>query len=368
MKKIEKYRLGLISVLIIVLSFVGIFAACADKEGKTMESEADRKEQWAMISYVGSYDNIGALAGNSDKIAVVQVLDERFEEPVVGNYATRNRLKVIRPIYNCETGEEIEFSTPSGVKDSVFYQSNHTTLLEKGKIYLLFMEEAGEGKYASSCGDDGRFLVEDGKITSTHHESVRSKWEDGSVGTAHIVNRDLDELVQTITHVLSLKEPEKLAPGAEFHEYETNDQPSAEYSSWEQLMKDSEAVCVVFVGDFHNGYPEENEPDGFYFDATVELIYSGNIEPGTSLMLETKNFCGDDGESDTEEEIVDDPWMFEGEKYLVFLKRSTDGMYQIVGDAQGRFAVQDGKITALKYLYPGRVTKGLDVKDLELKE
>lgn len=189
MKKIERYRFGLVAVLAVVIVCAGIFTACAE------EKEPDKREIWCQIGYARGYDSLEELAENSDKIAVVKVMDEKFEEQVIGNYSTINHLKVVRPVYNCEKGEEITFQTPSGIKDGVFYQSNHTTLLEKGKTYLLYMQKVEDGVYASFCGDDGRFLVEDGKVTSTHHESVRSKWEDGSTGTAHIVNQDLEEVI-----------------------------------------------------------------------------------------------------------------------------------------------------------------------------
>lgn len=277
------------------------------------------------------YDNIGSLTENSEKIAVVQVMD------------TVNQVKVIQPIYNCKKGERIEILTFGKMEDGT---------------YLLFMEKEGE-KYAELDPENGRFLVENGKITNT---GWKWNWkEEGMPEMVGIRNGELEEVLATVRMVLELQNPEKLVAGAKHHEYMTNDGTSFSYLSMENLMRKSDVVCTVTIGDYYN------RDEKSYFMATADQVYKGNLSED-SLMVVTENFCEEMDSKMTQFEMVDDPWMHAGEQYLVFLKERTDGMYRIVGDAQGRFALHDGKITALKYLYPDRVKKGLNVKAFSMEK
>lgn len=68
-------------------------------------------------------------------------------------------------------------------------------------------------------------------------------------------------------------------------------------------------------------------------------------------------------------EVIDDPWMNNGEQHLVFLSECGDeGYYDVTGYAQGRFELSEGLLNALKYRFPSRVTLGLDVQDMTLAD
>lgn len=193
--------------LALLLSLSMLLTACSEK--------AQYKETKVfMLNYVHSYNNLGSLVENSEKIAVVRVMDEGTYEadttaceempelnvsPVV---LTVHKVKVIKPLYNCEKGDVIEHIQMGGIYENVLYQEyNGSGFLEKGKEYLLFMIE-DNGRYIEMNDAAGRCVIENGKVTSVHYDPEK---EQTDVYGFHKV--DLDEVIEKIKFIQSLPEP-----------------------------------------------------------------------------------------------------------------------------------------------------------------
>lgn len=158
-KNIRNY----IIFLLVLILCLGCLTACGTRE------EPVRVESFS-ASFVRGYFSIPELLEDSDKIAVVKVLDEGTAEDVEGGVCTVNQVEVVTPVYGCEEGEAISHLTPGGLMEGVLTIANEVEQLEKGKTYLLFMGKEGSGRYIDLNYDQGRFYVEDGMVTSAHYD------------------------------------------------------------------------------------------------------------------------------------------------------------------------------------------------------
>lgn len=347
---------NLAEIMLFVIVLV-TFAACdgTETEGnvapateKETEEPLETQEIAAKIAFEEGYSNIAALSADSDKIAVVRVLDGGICEGIGGIPWTINQVEVIAPLYNCKKGEVIEHSTPGGIYGGIKYSANDVEQLVKDQEYLLFMKQASNGRYVDLNYDWGRLIYDNGKVTSVHADLEE---QDGS-GLAQVVDYDIALVRETMETVLNLP----ITSSAMEIKYQSRDYPVKSYDSWEALFQDSDAVCVIQVLPLAADHFTEAD----YFCAAVKEVLFGEAE--TDIKLTTENIMAWDGS--IRWEMLDDPWMNEGEEYLVFLKKEDgDGKYHVTGKSQGRFLLENGELTSLKALYPERIKQGLDVEN-----
>lgn len=149
------------------------------------------------------------------------------------------------------------------------------------------------------------------------------------------------------------------------------------YGNLGALTENSEKIAVVKVLD--DGVAEDvnglistiNEVEVlqpiYGCVSSVDRVLKGTIQEQT-IKFVTDNFIGESGTGVTLFEYIDDPWMQPQEQYLVCLKETENGMYQIVGSGQGRLAITDGKVTSLKNLYPEQMQEGMDLREESLEQ
>lgn len=350
---IVKKRNVIVTIFFVLI--LCLFSACAKEE----ENSKNKKEPEIIKSsamFIEGYDNIASLTANSEKIAIVKVLDDgKCEMMETGSPCTFNQVEVMEPIYNCEKGDIINHLTPGGEYEGKLYISNEVKQLVKGEEYLLFMSNVGHDWYRDLNYDWGRFLYKDGKIT---HVRYQEKDQGGLFG---LKDYDFKTALETVKFVIN--SPASVSLNNTKVEYQSWDQAEENYNSWEKLVRESDVICTATISDFTLTGAEENYD---YFPAMVDQVFWGS--PETSIKLITYNALYGEKEK-TLKEYIDDPWMSAGGQYLLFLKKDEESsMYRCVGRSQGRFTLKDGKITSLKNLYPERIKKGMDIEDMPLTQ
>ena len=241
--------------------------------------------------------------------------------------------------------------------DNVKTVANGVLQLEKGNTYLLFMAQEGAGHYIDLNYDEGRFIMQNGLLTSAKYDPAYRQRNTNSI--YGMKDYPMEAVVETVNK--TLLQPELL--GGKSHEYSSLDFPITKYTDWETLFNDSDVVCVISIDSFiPQDFPNGIEISSFR--AAVDSVYYGNLSDEV-IQIHTMNA----ELTDMRYEVIDDPWMNNGDQYLVFLSECGDeGYYDVTGYAQGRFELSDGLLTALKYRFPSRVTQGLDVQDLPLAD
>jgi hypothetical protein len=67
-------------------------------------------------------------------------------------------------------------------------------------------------------------------------------------------------------------------------------------------------------------------------------------------------------------EFMDDPLMQTGDRYVLFLKEGTSGLYHVLGGPQGRFVVRDERVSSLGNVYTDRVIFDPYIRDVSLED
>ena len=118
------------------------------------------------VDYAIAYGNLQELTRDSDLIALVEI------EGVVSSDVERNipstvfSAKVLKPIYNTKKGKEIQLYMTGGRVDGRIAEEPGNPLMNSGEQYLLFCRKNTDGTYTVLGGPQGRFVYEDGKLSS----------------------------------------------------------------------------------------------------------------------------------------------------------------------------------------------------------
>lgn len=113
------------------------------------------------------------------------------------------------------------------------------------------------------------------------------------------------------------------------------------YANIEELSKNSDLIALVQVDDVEN----TEITDGILFtefkvNVTESIYNSENIESFIIYMTGGEN-------EDVIMEIEDDPLMQNGENFLVFCQKNSNGTYSILGGPQGRLVYENGAVNSL---------------------
>ena len=100
-----------------------------------------------------------------------------------------------------------------------------------------------------------------------------------------------------------------------------------------------------------------------YFSFEIESVPYGAASQPTVVIPQTGGIVG--GKT---AEIMDDPLMQTGDRYVLFLREARSGLYVVLGGPPGRFVVRDELVSSLSAIYPERNIFDQRIKDMPLGE
>jgi hypothetical protein len=97
------------------------------------------------------------------------------------------------------------------------------------------------------------------------------------------------------------------------------------------------------------------------FSFQIESVLHGAASQPAIVIHQTGGIVG--GKT---VEIMDDPLMQTGDRYVLFLREARPDLYFVLGGPQGRFVVRDGLVSSLSAIYADRGIYDLDIRDVPL--
>lgn len=120
---------------------------------------------------------------------------------------------------------------------------------------------------------------------------------------------------------------------------------SYSYADVDDLSNNSDIIALIKVGSIADSETVDSIPFTTFNVQVENAIYG--CENNEELKIYMTGFVGDN----EIQEVIDDPLLVEGDEFLIFAKRNSDGTCTILSGPQGRLKYQDGEVSSLKYVY-----------------
>jgi len=98
------------------------------------------------------------------------------------------------------------------------------------------------------------------------------------------------------------------------------------------------------------------------FSFQIESVLHGAASQSAIVIHQTGGIVG--GRT---VEVMEDPLMEVGDRYVLFLKQGTSELYYVLGGPQGRFVVHDERVSSLSAVYTDRGIFDLDIRNVPLE-
>jgi hypothetical protein len=138
------------------------------------------------------------------------------------------------------------------------------------------------------------------------------------------------------------------------------------YGSLQELKNDAD---IVAIGSFDKVIDSDTLPNTKLpftdFAFVPEKILKGSFSGSYILVHQLGGNVAGQGIVDMKE----DPLYSIGEKSLLFLKKGQDGKYYALGAYQGRFPIQNNKISSANYAFPTRISSSpVDIPSMSVDD
>lgn len=154
----------IISAVCLVL-FLLSMSACSSKKTDSKYYEEYTKIPMS-YKWKQNYGRVRELAASADLIAYITIKDMRPDESTVSAHTIYTA--EIDELMFGEKAEQIQIYAIGGVKveEGVIYELIDDPLMSVGDRYLIFAEKNDDGTYSVLSGGQGRFVINDDKISS----------------------------------------------------------------------------------------------------------------------------------------------------------------------------------------------------------
>lgn len=123
------------------------------------------------------------------------------------------------------------------------------------------------------------------------------------------------------------------------------------YLDIQQLVDESDVIATITVKDVVKEWGTNSGsivPKMDYAFEVTEPIY--NVEANQQIIVTQPGGFVEMGGKTYLYTMLDDPLIEKGEEYMVFLKKTSRGVFMILGGPQGRFRIIDGKVYTLQHV------------------
>ena len=170
---------------------------CVGVSGQ-VDANAEKKTV-AQASWSQGYGSIKDLTADSNLIALIEIED-------VASYGISQDLphtvfaaKVLEPVHNAQKDEEIRIYMTGGQMDGETVEIADDPLMKSGEQYLVFCRENSDGTDTILGGPQGRFVYEDGKLSSL---DIAYGWGESSGIQAKLDHADANAIIKEIKQYL----------------------------------------------------------------------------------------------------------------------------------------------------------------------
>ena len=148
-------------LVLLLLAVAAVLWAC-DRQ------EVRQPDAYMSVSWSKGYANLEELTQDSDLIAIISVkgiAEERLNKDLPSTIFTA---RVEKAISQGKVEEEILIYMTGGTKDGKQIEIIDDPLMKAGEAYLVFCQKNADGTYTVLGGPQGRFVYDDGTLTSLH--------------------------------------------------------------------------------------------------------------------------------------------------------------------------------------------------------
>ena len=170
---------------------------CVSVSGQ-VDANAEKKTVM-LASWSQGYGSIKDLTADSDLIALIEIED-------VASYGISQDLphtvfaaKVLEPVHNAQKDEEIRIYMTGGQMGGETVEIADDPLMKSGEQYLVFCRENSDGTYTILGGPQGRFVYDNGKLSSL---DVAYGWGESSGIQAKLDHADANAIIKEIKQYL----------------------------------------------------------------------------------------------------------------------------------------------------------------------
>ena len=152
-------------------------------------------------SWADFYENIEALCSESDIVAVVEItgVNGQYESGVL---MTNYNARLITPINGPGENEKVVIVQTGGIQGNQKFEIRDDPLMEIGDTYLIFGRKNDLGTITILGGPQGRFVYENGKVTTLFDGLPKLRDVDGAVNflapALQFKNVDISEIIEKV--------------------------------------------------------------------------------------------------------------------------------------------------------------------------
>lgn len=182
--------ISIILSICLIISAVLVFNSINTKERVLMNT-----------SNTYNYADVNDLTDNSDCIAIVKIKDNGTK---IGNGIIPETLylaEVLKPVYNCEKGDELTIYMTGGEKDNRIFEVASDPLMKSGQKFMIFAQKNDDGTYTALSGSQGRMQYDDGKISSLN--IVNKQVKEHSFSSIKLEGVPEDSFIDTVKKRIS---------------------------------------------------------------------------------------------------------------------------------------------------------------------
>ena len=116
------------------------------------------------------------------------------------------------------------------------------------------------------------------------------------------------------------------------------------YSDIQEISTASDLIAMIRVNKLISNSKENVIPFSTFEVQVIDPIYG--CEDGETFPIIMTGLQNDKEKI----EIIDDPMLEVGQKFLVFTRKNEDGTYKILSGPQGRLEYKDGELNSLQFV------------------
>ena len=161
---------------------------------------SDETKSYIITDYAMAYGNLQELTADSNLIALVEIENVASRDVSSNIPSTVFSARVLKPIYNIKKGKEIQIYMSGGWSDGRIAEEVLNPLMKSGERYLVFCRKNADGTYTILGGPQGRFVYEDGKLSSL---DIAYGWGEDAGIQARLDKTDPSEIYSEIRAYLS---------------------------------------------------------------------------------------------------------------------------------------------------------------------
>ena len=181
------------------ISLVCILAIYIITSNFLSKNKSEPEVTYLSASWDYNYADVDEISMASDLIALIHVNKLISEKIDIIPYSIFE-VEVIKPVYGCETGENISIFMTGGKMDKRIVEIIDDPLLVPDQEFLVFTQKNDDGTYSILGGPAGRLEYKDGKLNSLQLVNPRVKDNNKSMNIK-IENYDATQLISEIKKI-----------------------------------------------------------------------------------------------------------------------------------------------------------------------